>query len=56
MDIDLLIEILNVSVKNNGRDTPLTLGHFLNIIKMYKKIEENYDDRVAPEFMWEDWR
>ena len=55
MDIGLLIEILEVSVRRNGKDFPLIIGHFLNIIKMYKKIEDDYECRTAPDFIWEDW-
>jgi len=32
-----LISILETSVKINGADTPLTIGHLLNIVKMIEK-------------------
>ncbi len=34
-----LIHVLNVSVKKHGDNTPITLGHLLNIAKMINKHE-----------------
>lgn len=41
-----LIEILEASVKKNGKDKPVTLGHLLAILKMAEKDlekEDNFD-------------
>ncbi len=35
-----LIEVLERSVKKNGPDKPLTIGHLLNLLKMAKREEE----------------
>ena len=35
-----LIKILEASVNKNGKDTPLTLGHLLNICKLVKSQNE----------------
>jgi hypothetical protein len=34
-----LIKVLEISIKKNGADKPLTLGHLLNILKMTLKIQ-----------------
>jgi hypothetical protein len=43
-----LIEILEKSVKKNGEDTKLTIGHLLNICKKVSRDveEESYYDDV----------
>jgi hypothetical protein len=33
MELGKLIEVLEASIKKNGKDTVLTLGHLLNICK-----------------------
>lgn len=33
-----LIRILTESVRRHGADTPLTLGHLLNIVKMWHRV------------------
>jgi len=43
MEIDILIEILEHSVKKNGPDKPVTLGHLLNLIKLANKESEKED-------------
>lgn len=32
-----LLSVLEVSVRKHGGDTPLTIGHLLNIVKMIEK-------------------
>ncbi len=49
-ELDKLIEILEASVKKNGSETALTLGHFLNILKKAQRDleqEEFYDGMQA---------
>lgn len=47
---DKLIKIVEVSVAKNGPDKPLTLSHFLNILKMAEKQEfEEQEDRANQE-------
>lgn len=51
MELETLIEIVEHSVKKNGSDKPLTLGHFLNLLKLAnKKIqqEQEKDDDIYP--------
>lgn len=42
--IRILISVLKVSVKNNGFDKPLTLGHLLNILQLVKKYEYRIEE------------
>jgi hypothetical protein len=37
ISIEELIETFKASVAKNGKDYPLTLGHFLNILKVTQK-------------------
>lgn len=41
MNIDYLIKTTEISVKKNGADKPLTIGHFLNILKLADQWEMN---------------
>jgi hypothetical protein len=43
MEIQILIEVLEHSVKKNGADKPVTLGHLLNLLRLADKIEEKED-------------
>jgi len=45
MDAKNLIAVLELSVRRNGPDTPLTLGHLLNIIKMVDRVEVGQIER-----------
>lgn len=40
-----LITVLTISVDKHGADTPLTLGHLLNLCKMVEKIERKQDEQ-----------
>lgn len=44
-EFEKLIEILEASVKKNGADKPITLGHLLNIVKKAQKtlIKEDFE-------------
>jgi hypothetical protein len=44
MEIQILIEVLEHSVKKNGADKPVTLGHLLNLVRLADKIEEKEAD------------
>lgn len=45
MELQTLIELVEHSVKKNGNDKPLTLGHFLNLLKLAdKKIQQEEDN------------
>jgi hypothetical protein len=44
MEIQILIEVLEHSVKKNGADKPVTLGHLLNLVRLADKIEQEEDD------------
>jgi len=46
---ETLIEILEASVKKNGADKVLTLGHLLAIVKMAER-EANKEDNFPPCF------
>lgn len=49
MKIDILIEILEISIKKNG-EIPLTNTHLLNILKMADRwIEENENAHIEYE-------
>jgi hypothetical protein len=41
--MDNLIHVLELSVNKHGKDTPITLGHLLNIVKLAQKYEERAD-------------
>jgi len=43
MNLRLLIKVLEVSAAKNGKDTPLTIGHLLNICKMVEKEKEKLE-------------
>lgn len=50
MSLEKLIKLMEVSVKRNGKDTPLTLGHFLNILKLaQRKLQEESDEESMQE-------
>jgi hypothetical protein len=42
-ELDKLIEVLEASVKKNGKDTTLTVGHLLNICEMVRGEVERED-------------
>ena len=42
-DFAILIQIMEISVQRNGADKPMTLGHFLNILKMVNRRQEAAD-------------
>ena len=44
MEIDILIEVLQNSVKKNGADKPVTLGHLLNLIQLADKIDQKENE------------
>jgi len=50
MEIQILIEVLEHSVKKNGADKPVTLGHLLNLVRLADKIEEKEadEDNIYP--------
>lgn len=43
-----LISILEESVKKNGKDYPLTLGHLLNMIRLAEKQVEDTESGPQP--------
>lgn len=45
MELDILIEILEASLKKNG-DKPLTISHLLNIIKKAERYTEESDNQM----------
>ena len=48
--LETLIDILEMSVKKNGADKVLTVGHLLNILKMAERRAEDSgecDDLIA---------
>jgi hypothetical protein len=45
MEIQILIEVLEHSVKKNGADKPVTLGHLLNLVRLADKIEQKEADK-----------
>lgn len=47
MKIGHLIATLETSVKHNGPDFPLTLGHLLNIVKLMQRQENKQKKREA---------
>lgn len=42
--MEILIKVLEKSVEKNGADTPLTLGHLLNIAKIVQAIEAGLEE------------
>lgn len=43
-EFDTFIEVLETSVKKNGKDKVLTIGHILNLAKMASKIHQKKED------------
>lgn len=43
---EFLIKILEESVKRNGADKPVTIGHLLNIIKLAKKARIKFENSI----------
>lgn len=43
-EFDTFIEVLEISVKRNGRDKALTIGHILNLAKMASKIHQKREE------------
>lgn len=46
-EFTVFIEVLENSIKKNGKDKPITLGHLLNIAKLANKV---YLAREAHDF------
>lgn len=40
MNLETLIRTVATSIKRNGADKPLTLGHLHNLLKMVQRLEE----------------
>lgn len=40
MDTNILLKILDISIKKHGANKPLTLGHLRNIIALSERNEE----------------
>ena len=43
-ELDELIRVLEISAERNGKDTIITIGHLLNILKMVRRrlIQEDF--------------
>jgi len=57
-EFDTFIEILEISVKRNGKDKVLTIGHLANLAKMSKRIHDAKEDnfeRTLDEDIAEFW-
>lgn len=42
--MEILINVLELSVSKHGAETPLTLGHLLNIMKMAQRFEADKEE------------
>ncbi len=52
--LDYLIEVLEASAKCNGPNTPVTLGHLLNILKMVeRRAEQQNKEEIEYDYRYE---
>jgi hypothetical protein len=58
--IETLVDIMEESVRRNGKDKPLTLGHFLNILRMAQRTRESASESpdifLSGSFGDEEWK
>ena len=52
--LDHLIEVLEASAKRNGPNTPVILGHLLNILKMAeRRAEQQNKEEIEYDYRYE---
>lgn len=47
---DILIDVLEISIKINGKDKPITLNHLLNILKRVSNISDKQQNKLNKTF------